>query len=568
MAGNRLAALLARLEEQLLRFQSADVRRTTQLLQQLGRRPFPDADSLIRFHEALLFLRAFPKSPAILRKTEALLNTFFRRVDRLRELGADLTPFEPLEVSGIAGTSLEDTFSYQVALWQCRRFPRNVEILWEDYEEERALANTWPRLFPLLEEDAFVEANIPWRKWLQAARGRSASEAAWLLERFQRMPISDPEKAEIYDCLRINLRWHLGNSRVSRTRNWKSVRRPYYQRQALITRAEVSLAEEFASPRLRLRRLSSRRGAQVIEQIHEVMAVRYRELWGTTLADPASVWRAELGRGVVVHLWGLPAARRLPLRAYLAGFTLKNGVPINYIEAITLFEWTEVGFNTFYTFRKGETAWIYARVLHLLRQLQRVKCISVYPYQIGDGNPEAIESGAFWFYRKLGFRPGSPELARLTEREEKKIAAKPGYRTPARTLRRLAREDIFYELPGAAVGAWDRFSTRNLGLAVNRRMARDFDGDRARMRHAASLRLARLLDVDLWDWSDLERRAFEDFAQVLELAPSVGSWSAAEKQLLVRVIRAKVGREELRYVRLLQQHAKLRAAMLRLGSAG
>ena len=47
----------------------------------------------------------------------------------------------------------------------------------------------------------------------------------------------------------------------------------------------------------------------------------------------------------------------------------------------------------------------------------------MYPYQLGHGNEEAIESGAFWFYRKLGFRPGRADLQKLAEREEQKIAA-------------------------------------------------------------------------------------------------------------------------------------------------
>ena len=86
------------------------------------------------------------------------------------------------------------------------------------------------------------------------------------------------------------------------------------------------------------------------------MLVRYRELYGTTLADPRSVVRADVGRGVSIYLWNLPPERRLPLRAYVAGFTLKNDVSINYIEAIGLCEWMEVGFNTFYRFRGGEAA--------------------------------------------------------------------------------------------------------------------------------------------------------------------------------------------------------------------
>ena len=112
-----------------------------------------------------------------------------------------------------------------------------------------------------------------------------------------------------------------------------------------------------------------------------------------------------------MFLWGLDVEWRLPLRGYYAGFTLKNGAPINYFEAIGLFEWMEVGFNTFYAFREGETAWIYSKVLHLLHQLAGVTCFSVYPYQIGQDNEEAIQSGAFWFYRKLGFRPGRPTCA-------------------------------------------------------------------------------------------------------------------------------------------------------------
>src|SRR5258708_15432911 len=144
-----------------------------------------------------------------------------------------------------------------------------------------------------------------------------------------------------------------------------------------------------------------------------------------------------------MYLWKLPAERRLPLRAYVAGLTLKNGVPVNYIEAIGLCEWLEVGFNTFYTYRHGETAWIYAQALRCLCALTRAKTISIYPYQIGQNNDEALESGAFWFYRKLGFRSGSRQLEQVARREEQKIAVNPLYRTPKKTLKLLAEAQMF-----------------------------------------------------------------------------------------------------------------------------
>ena len=186
----------------------------------------------------------------------------------------------------------------------------------------------------------------------------------------------------------------------------------------------------------------------------EATSVRYRELYGTTRGDPSDVVRADVGRGVEIFLWGLPANKRLPLRAYQAGFTLKNGRPINYIEAISLFECMEIGFNTFYAYRDGETAWIYAQVLRALHRRLGVKCISVYPYQIGKDNEEALASGAFWFYRKLGFRPVKRELEHLAKREEAKIAAEPGYRTPLErcVVSRRVMSSTNYQMPTGALG--------------------------------------------------------------------------------------------------------------------
>jgi hypothetical protein len=278
--------------------------------------------------------------------------------------------------------------------------------------------------------------------------------------------------------------------------------------------------------------------------VRESTTVRYRELYGITNGDPESVVRAEVGRGVEIFLWGLPAERRLPLRAYHAGFTLKNGVPINYIEGITLFERMEVGFNTFYTFREGESAWVYAKVLAALKGRAGATCFSVDPYQLGFNNDEAIESGAFWFYRKLGFRPTDPELLEITEREEKKLAADPSYRTSARTLRRLSEKSAIYEMDGLRRGDWDRFHVRNLGLAVQRRLREGFGGDAGRMLDASMRSVGRALGVRVHEIKGPERRALSNLAPVLALIPDLNRWTDEEKKGVRRIIRAKMGRDE------------------------
>ncbi len=571
---HRANQLLTQLETAKSRFGAGHAALVAKLLSQLSKLQLNDPYQLIRFHEALLFLRAFSGAPSIIPRVENLLTTFHQRIEKFRTLNGDLSPFDDFDTSGIAGTTMQDTLSFDVADWLVRRIPRNVEIAWDDYwddyKAERARGSIWPRFIPFLEEDADVEANIPWQRWLDVARGRRDA-LPWLLSQFAKLPIPLRQRAEIYDSLRLPLRWKLENLKLSRTRNWMRPRRFFFHDAPLIQRSEVFLAHELAQPAPQLRKLSIAAAESVMHAIREIMVVRYRELYGTTLGDPHTVVRADLGRGVVMHFWGLPPTRRLPLRAYLAGYTLKNGVPINYVEAIGLCEWIEVGFNTFYTYRQGETAWIYAQALRCLRALTDAKCISIYPYQIGRNNDEAIDSGAFWFYRKLGFRPGRADLRALCEREEKKISTNPKYRTPPRTLKRLAETHMFYELypPGAAgydSGPWDTFSTRNLGLRINDRMARAFEGDSQKIRQASTTAVTQALRIDPARWTPPQQQALENWSLVLALIPDLARWTPDEKRHLVKIIRAKSAPNEMPYLRQTQHHPHLRDAVLRLGS--
>ena len=571
--------LLTQLEAAKNRFDPGHASDINKLLSKLPRLPLSDPRQFIRFHEALLFLRAFPHAPSHVTRIENLLNTFHRRIETLRAANADMSLFDDFDTSGIAGTTMQDVLSFDVAQWLVRRLPQNVEIAWDDYfddyHSERARGSTWPRFIPLLEEDADVEANIPWTRWLDAARGRR-KPLSWLIRRFQQLPLTDRQSAELYDSLRLPIRWRLENLKLTRTRNWTRPRRLYFHDRPLIQRSEVSLGRELAQRAPRLEKLSLATGASVMNAIREVMVVRYRELYGTTLGDPRCVFRAHLGRGVVMHFWGLPPTRRLPLRAYLTGYTLKNGVPINYIEAIGLCEWIEVGFNTFYTYRQGETAWIYAQALRCLCALTAAKCISIYPYQIGQNNDEALDSGAFWFYRKLGFRPGRPDLQSLCEREEEKIAANPKYRTPRRILRRLAEAHMFYDLhppvgrpskpASAAAGPWDTFSVRNLGLLINRRMSREFDGDCRKIIRSTISRITRVLKINPARWTPDQKHSLANWSLVLDLIPDLSRWSPDEKHQLVKIIHAKSTPNEMLYLRQTQHHPRLREALLRLGS--
>src|SRR5271165_276970 len=230
MPSDRLDRRLSDLDLARYRFGRHEAARVLKLLTSLAAARFSAPAELIRFHEALMFLRAFPHSPSILRKTESLLTHFHRKVEALRESGADMDAFDTFEVSGIAGTTMEDTLSFDVARWLVermsnrrmpnQRLPGRVEIAWDHYEPGRELGTTGPRFMPLLEDDSYVEADTPWRRWLETAAGKKQATAAWIIQRVADLPLPPIQKAELYESLRVPLRWDLGNSRVSRTRNW------------------------------------------------------------------------------------------------------------------------------------------------------------------------------------------------------------------------------------------------------------------------------------------------------------------------------------------------------------
>src|SRR5258707_11516056 len=112
MPPNNAARLLNKLEQARSQIGTMKERELVRLLSAAGRVTFgKDAKSLIRFHDLLLFFRAFPPGPSVLRMAEKLLARFEPRVKAALAAGAD-ADFAPEEVVGITGTMVDATFSY------------------------------------------------------------------------------------------------------------------------------------------------------------------------------------------------------------------------------------------------------------------------------------------------------------------------------------------------------------------------------------------------------------------------------------------------------------------------
>lgn len=406
-------------------FGAVAAERTASLLDKLKNARMRDDADLIRLHEVVLFLRAYPQSAEVMRLADEILFSFAKR------LPADHDAFGDPDISGIAGTVVSTNFSHEFARSLVARHGHAVTIDWENFEHPERLAPALRKLIPESRDDWAVEAYPDWRAWFENGRG----SVRWLLDHFA---------PEIYDLIEIPLRWDPGDASRSHLR---IPRREIYYHDGPFLKREPNLIANTLAARLTPRKILGTGAARKIAGvIVDASAVRYRELYGFLYPDLTRIEHADLGRGIDMFLFGPELHHKLPVRDYLCGMYFKNGVPIGYIEGLSRDGNMEVGFNLYYTFRDGEAAWLYAMLLKLLQERSGVKSFSVDPYQIGHENEEAIASGAFWFYRKLGFAPELRGLWRLLSREEERIAAQPGYRTDAATLRKLAGGRLVYSV--------------------------------------------------------------------------------------------------------------------------
>src|SRR5271157_2605110 len=299
-----LAFRLSELEASRLRHGRGCAAAVEKLLVSLKVAQFDDAESIIRFHDALLFLRTFPQSRRVVRLTEQLLAAIAQQVARLRDFGADMNLFDSEQFSGIAGTVISDSFTYEVARWLVQRYPKQLSVDWDFDEQGRQMGVSLPRFLPLLADDSPVEADTPYLGWMANAAGEAQRILPWLLQRLEETPMTMLQKTAWYDALKVSVSWNLDDSTASRTSARRNPREIYFHREPLIRRNQVSLEAEISSPPLPTRKLQRRAGEEVLDMVRDALTVRDRELYGTTRGDPDQVVQAEIGRGVHIFLWG------------------------------------------------------------------------------------------------------------------------------------------------------------------------------------------------------------------------------------------------------------------------
>src|SRR5690348_9848347 len=127
-------ALLDQLENVKGQFGPDGAERVERLLKRAARAQMRDQESLIRLHETLLFLRAYPAGPQVSRLADELLFGFASRIE-------DPETFDDPEICGIAGTRFSAIFSHEVARRLLSRHGRSLAADWDGYEPPDAMGS-------------------------------------------------------------------------------------------------------------------------------------------------------------------------------------------------------------------------------------------------------------------------------------------------------------------------------------------------------------------------------------------------------------------------------------------
>jgi hypothetical protein len=295
------------------------------------------------------------------------------------------------------------------------------------------------------------------------------------------------------------------------------------------------------------------------------MVTRQRDLDAFANADPRDVRMVEAGGGLRFATYGLQPERRLLLECSYGMLMLKNDVPFGYALASTLFRSTEVAYNIFDSFRGGEAAWVFGRLLGSFRYLFGTEVFAIDPFQLGLGNKEGLASGAWWFYYKLGFRPKDREICRVLRGELEQMKVDPGHRSSPATLEQLAADYVFFYLGRQRNDVLGWVFLGNIGLQISDLLAERFGGERERGLEVCSREAMDLLGLrSLEGFSPGERLAWERWSPLVLILPGVARWSTADRRALVRVVRAKGGRRESDFLRRFDRHPRLGQALLEL----
>ena len=426
------SAAVTQLHSVYNRFDPEALAETIECLRTLRRGALQETPTLLRYHDCLLFLRAYPASTAMLAHVDAELAriaTFLRRRrGKHRSDGADC---------GLPYVSVATRFSHDCVRWLLHH--PHCRVSFEAFSDASLDLNAVLRLtLPTLERSE-TNAGLSNDDLLDVLGVTPARRLRFLIAELGRLDHVPYVKDQLYDALGVTVRVTPTHKDFSTAFNRLPVATPFLSSERIRTFDAMALMN---TPLPTARALDPGQTEQVVRVIRNTMTLTRRETDPATYLDTRSLRVFDLERGVSVAVFGMTHDRQLALESYVGFTAFRNGMPVSYGGAWVFGARADFGMNIFEPYRGGESGFLMCQLLRVYRQAFGVRYFEVDATQFGLDNPEGIESGAFWFYYRYGFRPTDAALAGVARREKARLTSRPGARSARRTLLALTGSSV------------------------------------------------------------------------------------------------------------------------------
>lgn len=418
-------------------FNELSAQQKEKLLKECSSIKFSSANAVKHYHNSLLFTSAYPENEAI----RSLADTEMKRLSSfLKSTKQELK--DKLILSGITNTQTDGAFSLSLVKWLLNEYGRDVQL--HSFDDN----GTHPKevlkySFPEMEFEMLADEKLNAAKWVEKLSGTKNKhhQLEWLVKHVDSMKAAELLKDQLFESLSVYVTVKGNDERFSRSFGNIQPKKIFYHTNGILKKfAEAELINK-KLPKATV--LSTEQRKKIIDTSRTALALLNRETDPVTYCNEDGLMYYELEHGLSIALFSMLPPRRLPLESYIGFMMFKNGYPMAYGGGWLFGHRSLLGINIFEAFRGGESAFVFAQLLRTYKNAFGAEYFEVEPYQFGKNNPEGLQSGAFWFYYRFGFRPLDPQLNQLALSEASKIANEKGYRSSIETLKKFTTGNVF-----------------------------------------------------------------------------------------------------------------------------
>ncbi|MEQ9415474.1 MAG: hypothetical protein RIF39_16680, partial [Cyclobacteriaceae bacterium] len=305
---NSFSVLIYKLKEQLGKSVAENQIQTEQLMLQLAKKKLPINQSLLRYHEALLFICAYPADQHQQKIAE---NELSRITSCLKD--APKKAVTTLANTGLPYTHMTSSYSHDCIQWlndhsQCR-----IEL---EGQSENTLNEILSHTLPTLERSN-TTAGFNNQELLDVLEVKKSQRLNFYLDLLSTLNDFPSIKDYFFDKLGLEVRITPKGKAFSRTYNRISLNSTFYQQDWKRHFDAIALLNTKIPQH---KSISIHETSEVILTIKNAMTLNDRETDPVTYLNPKSLRIYELERGITVALFGMTPSRQLPLESYV-GFT-------------------------------------------------------------------------------------------------------------------------------------------------------------------------------------------------------------------------------------------------------